>query len=127
MCRLGLILAMVIGLMAAADVRAESLAVAVLESAEESSLLKPEGLVYGYAIVHQARPEDRARLSEWLHTRSGSEVDVMTKDGARHHAVLRRLKHCFGRGLLLYRDRLDLRERDVITLDLGASLKRQKE
>ena len=71
-----------------------------------------------YAIVHHHRAQDQARLSTWLRTRSGSLVTFFTKDGVSHQAVLKRLKHCFGRGLLVYSDLVDLAEKDIVRLGL---------
>ena len=48
----------------------------------------------------------------------GAQVEFRTQDGETHPAVLHRLKHCFGRGLLLYSAPVDFKEKDVIELRL---------
>jgi len=69
-----------------------------------------------YAVVHHKRPEDRSGLSEWLRAHESTEVSFKTSEGNWHQVVLRRLKHCFGRGILLYADSVSLHEKDVVQL-----------
>ena len=45
-------------------------------------------------------------------------VSFFAGDGSAHQAILHRLKHCFGRGLLLYTDSVSLAEKGVIRLEL---------
>lgn len=71
-----------------------------------------------YAVVHHHRSQDRSDLSAWLRSRGGSPVTFVTKDGQAHQGVLNRLKHCFGRGLLLYADPVSLGEKDLVRLEL---------
>jgi hypothetical protein len=71
-----------------------------------------------YLILHHKHQADRERLSAWLHRHGGAEVVFETTDGTTHAAVLQRLKHCFGRGLLLYADAVELKEKAVIRLRL---------
>lgn len=71
-----------------------------------------------YAVVHQHRSQDRSDLSAWLRSRGGSPVTFVTKDGRAHQGVLNRLNHCFGRGLLIFSDPVDLAEKDIVRLEL---------
>jgi len=73
-----------------------------------------------YLILHHKHQKDQARLSDWLHRYGGTQMTFQTRDGATHAAVLQRLKHCFGRGLLLYSDAVDFKEKDVIQVTLDA-------
>jgi hypothetical protein len=57
-------------------------------------------------------------LAAWLQEHGGAAITFQAKNGAAHEAVLQRLKHCFGRGLLLYSERVELQARDVIRLRL---------
>jgi hypothetical protein len=73
-----------------------------------------------YAILHHKQQKDQANFAAWLRHHGDAHVSFQTLDGAYHKAVLQRLKHCFGRGLLLYTDAVRLEEKDVIRLRLGA-------
>ena len=74
----------------------------------------------GYVVLHHKDQKDRTLLSAWLHQHAGTQVAFETGDGTVHAGVLQRLKHCFGRGLLLYGDAIALKEKDVIRLRLDA-------
>jgi len=74
-----------------------------------------------YLVLHHKRQNDQARLAEWLRQHGGARMSFRTLDGTPHAAVLQRLKHCFGRGLLLYADAVDLHDKDVIELRLPTS------
>ncbi len=78
--------------------------------------LAPESV--RYAVVHHYRAQDRSDLSAWLRSRGGSPVTFVTKDGRAHQGVLNRLKHCFGRGLLIFSDPVDLAEKEIVRLEL---------
>ncbi len=71
-----------------------------------------------YAILRHKHSVDRPSLSGWLRTHQYAMVNFVTKDGMPHQGILTRLKHCFGRGLLLYTDPVDLKEKGVIQLEL---------
>lgn len=73
-----------------------------------------------YLLLHHKHQKDQARLSNWLRRYGGAQMSFQTADGTAHPAVLQRLKHCFGRGLLLYSDAVDLKEKDVIQVTLNA-------
>jgi hypothetical protein len=71
-----------------------------------------------YAVLHHKHQKDQESLAAWLQHHAGARVSFETLDGAAHEAVLERLKHCFGRGVLLYTDAVRLKEKDVIRLRL---------
>ena len=73
----------------------------------------------GYALVHHKHQADQASFASWLRQHAGAQVAFEAPDGTVHAAVIERLKHCFGRGLLLYMDAVALKEKDVIRLRLG--------
>jgi len=72
-----------------------------------------------FLVLHHKHDQDQASLAAWLRQHGGAQVTFQTLDGTVHQAVLQRLKHCFGRGLLLYTDPVRLKEKDVIRLQLG--------
>ena len=73
----------------------------------------------GYAIVRHKNPGDRKQLSAWLRAKSGASVIFITADGTHRQGVLRRLRMCFGRGLLIFTGPLKLKERESITVELS--------
>ena len=72
-----------------------------------------------YAIVRHKNSDDRERLSTWLRTHSGAEVTFAAADGRPHRGVLRRLRMCFGRGLLIFTDPVNLKEGETIVIDFS--------
>jgi len=75
----------------------------------------------GYALVRHKNQADRRRLSEWLRTESGADVVFTAGDGSPHRGALRRLRMCFGRGLLMFTEPVKLREGDVLIIDFHPS------
>jgi len=71
-----------------------------------------------YAIVHHKHERDQAAFSEWLRGHQSGVVKFVASDGSTHQGILHRLKHCFGRGLLLYTTSFSLAEKAVIQLEL---------
>lgn len=91
----------------------------VLEGSADIELPGPTRV--RYAILHHKYQQDQASFAAWLRHHADAHVSFQTLDGAAHQAVLQRLKHCFGRGLLLYTDAVRLEEKDVIHLQLDAN------
>lgn len=71
-----------------------------------------------YALIHHAHEQDQPAFSNWLRTHETASVTFSIKDGQPHQGVLSRLKHCFGRGLLIYTDPVGLAEKDLVRLEL---------
>jgi len=71
-----------------------------------------------YALVHHKHERDQAVFAEWLRGHQSGVVSFVVSDGSTHQAILHRLKHCFGRGLLLYTDAISFPEKAVIRLEL---------
>ncbi|WP_447973283.1 hypothetical protein [Nitrospira sp. Kam-Ns4a] len=90
----------------------------VLEGSQALTIPGLGAAAVRYAIIHHARQEDRERLSQWLQAHEAASVRFSGGDGAFRRALLQRLKHCFGRGLLLYGDPVSLREKEIIRLEL---------
>jgi hypothetical protein len=74
-----------------------------------------------YALVHHKHQKDQQSFAAWLNRHAGTTISFRSADGSVHQGVLQRLKHCFGRGLLLYSDAVELSSRDVIGLALAAN------
>lgn len=107
-------------LLLVASARGESL-VLEAEVLEASQVVDVPGAArIHYLLLHHKHQTDQARLSDWLRRHGGSQVSFQTADGSTHRAVLQRLKHCFGRGLLLYSDAVDLKEKEAIQVTLDA-------
>lgn len=91
----------------------------VLESSgPPTSSTKPLAAIR-YVIVRHKNSDDRERLSAWLQTHSGAEVAFAAADGRPHRGVLRRLRMCFGRGLLIFAEPVDLKERETIVIEFS--------
>jgi hypothetical protein len=73
-----------------------------------------------YVLLHHKHQKDQATLAAWLRGHADARVSFQTLDGTVHPAILQRLKHCFGRGLLLYTDPVRLEAKAVIRLRLEA-------
>lgn len=97
------------------------LEVEVMEGSPALELPGPAGNRVRYALVHHKHPQDQASFAAWLQQHSGAKVAFETPDGAAHDALLRRLDHCFGRGLLLYTDPVELKAKGVMRLRLGTT------
>ncbi|HJZ66725.1 MAG TPA: hypothetical protein VKF81_01165 [Blastocatellia bacterium] len=76
-----------------------------------------------YAVVHHNNAADRQRFSQLLKAESGTDVLFRRDDGRSHYGVLRRLRMCFGRGLLVFIGPVDLREGEVLTLEVRQAKK----
>jgi hypothetical protein len=111
-----------LALLSAATAQAgpQVLEVEVLEASAEVVLPGSAASRVRYSILHHKHAGDQALLSEWLRSHASARVSFETADGASHQAVLQRLKHCFGRGLLLYTDPVQLSEKEVVRLQLDA-------
>jgi hypothetical protein len=71
-----------------------------------------------FLVLHHKHSKDRSRLSDWLRRHDGAPVEFRTHDGETYTAVLHRLKHCSGRGLLFYSEPVDFKQTDVIEIRL---------
>jgi len=111
-----------LALLLAMSARAEGLSLEadVMERTTEVALPALSPHTVRVLVLHHKHEQDQASLAAWLRRHSGAQISFQTLDGPSHQAVLQRLKHCFGRGLLLYTDPVQLEEKDVIRLQLDA-------
>jgi len=71
-------------------------------------------------LIHHANAKDREILSRWLKDHSGTEIKF-TVNKREYKGTLCRLAHCFGRGLLIYTDDINMMKRDIIEITLPFS------
>ena len=90
----------------------------VMESSEGLAVPRSASREVQYAVIHHKHERDQAAFSEWLRGHQSGSVSFVASDGNTHQGTLHRLKHCFGRGLLLYTDVVALAEKAVIRLEL---------
>lgn len=90
----------------------------VLEGSGSLDVVGTRAGTVRYALIHHAREQDRAAFAQWLRSHESAGVTISTKDGQPHQGVLSRLKHYFGRGLLIYADPIGLRDKDVLQVQL---------
>ena len=102
-------------------VQAQGLVVEAEVMEGSSDIELPGATHVRYAILHHKHQKDQASLAQWLRHHKDAHVSFQTRDGTSHPAVLQRLKDCFGRGLLLYADPVQLGTKDTIRLQLGAT------
>ncbi|MBW2096359.1 MAG: hypothetical protein JRI80_15900 [Deltaproteobacteria bacterium] len=93
----------------------------VLEVAGTPQVLSDTFKKIHFMVIHHANAADRGRLSKWLKENSGTEVTFFVGQQI-HKGVLYRLAHCFGRGLLIYTDTINVKARDIIEVTLTESL-----
>ncbi len=98
----------------------------VLEVSDQYRGNRKELAATGYALVRHKNPADRQRMSRWLRTESGAEVVFTVSDGIQRHGVLRRVRMCFGRGLLLFAEPVKLKDRETLVIDLSAASMRSR-
>ena len=90
----------------------------VMESSEEMAIPGAGSAHVRSAVIHHKHERDQAAFSEWLRGRQSGVVNFVASDGSTHQGILHRLKHCFGRGLLLFTTSVSLPEKAVIRLEL---------
>ena len=90
----------------------------VLEGSEAMAIPGIVSPALRYALVHHKHAGDQAAFAEWLRSQQRGQVRFVAGDGTVHQAILHRLKHCFGRGLLVFTDAVALAEKAVIRLEL---------
>ncbi len=90
----------------------------VMESSEDMAIPGAGSAQVRSAVIHHKHERDQAAFSEWLRGYQSGAVSFVASDGSTHQGMLHRLKHCFGRGLLLYINGVALAEKAVIRLEL---------
>ena len=94
------------------------LEVEVMESSEGMAIPGAGSAHVRFAVIHHKHERDQTAFSEWLRGHQSDSVNFVASDGNTHQGILHRLKHCFGRGLLLYTTSVSLPEKAVIRLEL---------
>ena len=69
-----------------------------------------------YLVIHHAQSEDRASLSGLLKTFNGHEASFSIT-GRTFPVLIFRLSHCFGRGVLLFKTPLVIKNKDIIGVE----------
>jgi len=87
-----------------------TLQVAVMET-----FLDPSGP--SALLVHHANAATRSAFSAWLRSNSGASIICTLPDGRRTAARIYRLNGCFGRGLILTREIIDVQPKDVFSVN----------
>ncbi len=70
-----------------------------------------------FILIHHARNLERSVFSKLLKSNNGRQVIFYFK-GKKLNGILFRLSNCFGRGLLLYKGRINIKSLDLIKLVL---------
>jgi hypothetical protein len=67
-------------------------------------------------LVHHSEPVARDQFARWLQAHPKSALRVRLKDGTEIPARMFRVRMCFGRGLILFEGRVQVRERELLSL-----------
>ncbi len=67
-------------------------------------------------LVHHANEATRAIFARSLQAHPTADVLIRTDDGREVPGTLFRVRLCFGRGLILLKNPLQIKERDVLTV-----------
>jgi hypothetical protein len=74
----------------------------------------PEGL--SALLVHHANESRRNVFSDWLRAADGKAIIFRTAAGTAIDGRVFRVRMCFGRGLILTRSQLSIREKDILNI-----------
>jgi hypothetical protein len=67
-------------------------------------------------LVHHANEATREIFASSLQAHPTADVRIRTDDGREVRGTLFRVRMCFGRGLILLKNPLQIKERDVLTV-----------
>lgn len=67
-------------------------------------------------LVNHVEPADRDQFARWLQTHPRSSVRVRSKTEPEAEATIFRVRMCFGRGLILFKKRMAIRDGDALTI-----------
>jgi hypothetical protein len=67
-------------------------------------------------LVRHAEPATREHFAQWLQTHPKQAIRIRSKNGEEVPATIFRLRMCFGRGLILIEQRVQIHERDILTM-----------
>src|SRR5262245_2242648 len=67
-------------------------------------------------LVHHANESTRNAFSAWLRARDGAAIIFRTAAGTAIDGRVFRVRMCFGRGLIVTRSKLSIREKDILNI-----------
>jgi hypothetical protein len=67
-------------------------------------------------LVHHSEPAARNQFARWLQTHPKSVVRIRRNNGKEVSATMFRVRMCFGRGLILLEEQIQIRERESLTV-----------
>jgi hypothetical protein len=67
-------------------------------------------------LVHHSEAAARDQFARWLQTHPKSAVRIRHNNGKEVSATMFRVRMCFGRGLILLTEQLEIRERQSLTV-----------
>jgi hypothetical protein len=67
-------------------------------------------------LVHHASESTRNAFGEWLRAHDGARIACLLRSGTSIEGRIFRVKMCFGRGLVLMRQPVELRTKDVVDI-----------
>jgi hypothetical protein len=67
-------------------------------------------------LVHHAEPAARDPFARWLQSHPKSAVRIGQDNGKEVAATMFRVRMCFGRGLILLQEQIQIREREFLTV-----------
>jgi hypothetical protein len=67
-------------------------------------------------LVNHGSPSSRDQFARWLQAHPRSNIRIRDKAGEEGEATMFRVRMCFGRGLILLKQPMTIREGDVLTI-----------
>jgi hypothetical protein len=68
-------------------------------------------------MVHHPNEGARSAFASWLRANGGSSIIFTLPDGRRIAGRIFRVNGCFGRGLILSRDIIDVQAKDILNIN----------
>jgi hypothetical protein len=68
-------------------------------------------------LVHHTTAPARSEFASWLRSNGGASIICTLPDGRRIPARIFRLNGCFGRGLIVTREIINVRAKDTLSID----------
>jgi hypothetical protein len=67
-------------------------------------------------LVNHGNPASRDQFARWLQSHPQSSIRIRSKTEPEAEATIFRVRMCFGRGLILLKQPMTIREGDVLTI-----------
>jgi len=97
------------------SLKAQTIECEVIEASPSYSCKIKELSSIRWILIHHFCKSDRKRLSELLKKNNGKQVTFIFRK-KRISGILFRLSNCFGRGLLIYRGKIEIHKHEKIKL-----------